>query len=79
MQAGESDAKVMKRLADSEAAFNALTPQAAASQMPRLSAPLVSRRPADGAVCTPRGRRAAPARAGCAPGPAVGFLTSLWP
>jgi hypothetical protein len=41
VQAGESDAKVIRRLQDNEAAFHALTPEAAAAQMPRLSAPLV--------------------------------------
>lgn len=35
-QAGESDAKVIQRMNDNEGAFAALTPDAAASQLPRL-------------------------------------------
>jgi hypothetical protein len=35
-QAGESDGKVIQRLRDNEAAFAALTPDAAANQLPRL-------------------------------------------
>jgi hypothetical protein len=35
-QAGESDGKVIQRLRDHEAAFAALTPDAAANQLPRL-------------------------------------------
>lgn len=35
-QAGESDGKVIQRLRDNEAAFAALTPDAAAGQLPRL-------------------------------------------
>ncbi|WIA15140.1 hypothetical protein OEZ85_001828 [Tetradesmus obliquus] len=41
-QAGESDGKVIQRLRDHEALFAALTPDAAANQLPRLQAPLVS-------------------------------------
>lgn len=33
---------MIKRLNENEAAFNALRPEAAAAQLPRLSAPLVS-------------------------------------
>lgn len=36
VQAGESDAKVVQRLNDNEAAFAALTPDAVAGQLPRL-------------------------------------------
>jgi hypothetical protein len=35
-QAGDSDAKVIARLNEKEAAFSALTPDAVASQLPRL-------------------------------------------
>jgi hypothetical protein len=35
-QAGESDGKVIQRLRDHEAAFAALSPDAAANQLPRL-------------------------------------------
>lgn len=35
-QAGESDAKVIQRLNDNEGAFARLTPDAVASQLPRL-------------------------------------------
>jgi hypothetical protein len=35
-QAGESDGKVIQRLRDHETAFAALTPDAAANQLPRL-------------------------------------------
>jgi hypothetical protein len=41
-QAGGSDLTVVARLNDSEAAFNSLGPEAAAAQMPRLQAPMVS-------------------------------------
>jgi len=40
-QAGDSDLKVIARLNDNESSFNALTPGAAAAQMPRLQAPMV--------------------------------------
>eukprot|EP00878_Enallax_costatus_P005711 GHUV01005989.1.p1 GENE.GHUV01005989.1~~GHUV01005989.1.p1 ORF type:complete len:726 (+),score=266.47 GHUV01005989.1:1137-3314(+) len=56
-QAGESDAKVIQRLNDNEAAFAALTPDAAASQLPRLQAPLLSTGPADPAVVVANLRR----------------------
>jgi hypothetical protein len=41
VQAGDSDSRVIARLNENEGAFAALTPEAAAAQMPRLSAPLV--------------------------------------
>lgn len=40
-QAADSDAKVIQKLQANEAAFNHLTPESAAGQMPRLQAPLV--------------------------------------
>jgi hypothetical protein len=40
-QAADSDGKVIQKLRDNTAAFAALNPEAAASQMPRLQAPLV--------------------------------------
>eukprot|EP00775_Hariotina_reticulata_P008073 gene8073-8268_t len=56
-QAGDSDAKVIARLNDKEAAFAALTPDTVASQLPRLQAPLVSTGPADPAVVVASLRR----------------------
>eukprot|EP00198_Chlamydomonas_reinhardtii_P012800 XP_001702137.1 programmed cell death protein 6-interacting protein [Chlamydomonas reinhardtii] len=46
-KAGDSDQGVLKRLADNEAAFAALGVEAAAAQMPRLQAPMVSTGPED--------------------------------
>ncbi|GBF91561.1 hypothetical protein Rsub_04301 [Raphidocelis subcapitata] len=57
VQAGESDARVIARLNENEGAFAALTPEAAASQMPRLSAPLVPLGPEDPAVVAATLRR----------------------
>ena len=56
-QAGESDAKVIARLNENESAFAALTPAAAAAQLPRLSAPLVAVGPDDPAVAAAALRR----------------------
>eukprot|EP00879_Flechtneria_rotunda_P013649 GHRR01014259.1.p1 GENE.GHRR01014259.1~~GHRR01014259.1.p1 ORF type:complete len:727 (+),score=319.48 GHRR01014259.1:344-2524(+) len=56
-QAAESDSKVIQRMNENEAAFAALTPDAAASQLPRLQAPLVSTGPADPAVVVASLRR----------------------
>ncbi|KAI8477285.1 MAG: programmed cell death protein 6 interacting protein X [Monoraphidium minutum] len=57
VQAGESDGKVIQRLTDSEAAFAALTPEAAAAKMPRLQAPLMPLGPEDPAMVAARLRR----------------------
>lgn len=56
-QAGESDGKVIQRLNDNEGAFARLTPDAVASQLPRLQAPLVAVGPADPAVVVASMRR----------------------
>ncbi|KAF8060549.1 BRO1 [Scenedesmus sp. PABB004] len=56
-QAGESDGKVIQRLNANEAAFAALTPDAAAAQLPRLQAPMVVTGPADPAVVVASLRR----------------------
>lgn len=56
-QAGDSDGKVIERLNDNEGAFARLTPDAVASQLPRLQAPLVAVGPADPAVVVASMRR----------------------
>lgn len=56
-KAGESDASVMKRLQDHEAAFADLTVDAAITKMPRLQAPMVSVGPEDPAVVVATLRR----------------------
>jgi hypothetical protein len=55
--AGESDAKLIARLSEHEAAFAALAPEAAAAAMPRLQAPMVSVGPDDPAAVAAALRR----------------------
>ncbi len=62
LQAADSDQKVITKLMDSDAAFSALTPEAAAAQMPRLQAPLVNVAAEDPAVVVANLRRCGPAR-----------------
>jgi hypothetical protein len=60
MQAADSDQKVISKLMENDTTFMALTPEAAASQMPRLQAPLVTVSAEDPAVVVANLRRCEP-------------------
>jgi hypothetical protein len=78
-QAGDSDGKVIQRLNDNESAFAALTPDAAAAQMPRLSAPLVGAGARAGGVSAQGVVRLRAGRPLSAPTDGIHPLTNLEP